>query len=412
LTDLFDRARRVIPGGVSSPARAFKAVGGDPVFAVRGSGARLFGDDGRDYVDYIQGFGAVILGHGHPAVTAAVVEAASRGGAFGLSTPEEVRLASLVCEAMPSIERVRFVASGTEAAMTAARLARAFTGRRLIVKFDGCYHGHADEFIAGAGSSALTYDAGGMAGPSMVVLPFNDGGALKSCFADAGGDIACVFVEPVASNMGVVLPDEGFLEQVVAAARSAGSLVVLDEVVTGFRLGRSGAQGRLGLRPDLTMLGKVLGGGLPIGAVGGRAEIMDLLLPLGPVFQAGTYAAHPHAMAAGVAVLQLLEDRHFAELEGKAERLASGLSAAAAAAGACVVRGGTILSVFFASTPPRDLAAVQACDREAFARFHRSLRDQGILIAPSPFEAWFPSLAHGEDVLDQTIDAARVAFSQ
>lgn len=416
---LFDRARALIPGGVSSPARAFGAVGGDPLFAARGEGAFIVDHEGHRYLDYIQGFGAVILGHAHPRVVEAITDAAGSGGAVGLSTPPEVHLAELVCAAFGSIDRVRFVASGTEASMTAARIARGATGRDLLVKFEGCYHGHANEFLAKAGSGVATFSvpmAAGVPEASIehtVVLPFNDSASLERLFAKRGDRIAAVFVEPVAANMGAVAPEPGFLETVVRLCASAAAVSVFDEVVTGFRLGPHGAQGLLRLDPDLTLLGKVLGGGLPIGVVGGRAELMDMLAPVGPVYQAGTYAAHPHAMVAGAAVLESLQPQHFGALEETATRLGEGLQSAAAEAGAvaCVVRVGTFLSVFFRSSAPRDFTEVLASDRDAFARFHVALRSQSVLIPPSPYEVWFPSLAHTDADIDRTIEAARTAFA-
>ena len=418
-SDLFDRARAVIPGGVSSPARAFGAVGGNPVFADRGDGAYLIDADGSRFIDYIQGFGSVLLGHAHPRVTEAINAAAFRGGAVGLSTENEVRLAELVCRFVDSVERMRFVTSGTEASMTAARIARAATDRTLIVKFEGCYHGHADAFLAKAGSGVATFGvpmAKGVPASSVsdtAVLPFDDTGALEALFAERGSEIAAVFVEPVAANMGVVVPRDGFLERLLALCAEHGAISVFDEVVTGFRVGHGGRQGQLGLRPDLTMFGKVLGGGLPIGAVGGRADLMELLAPAGAVYQAGTYAAHPHAMAAGVAVLEEIHTPWaFPKLETMATALAEGIAAAAKAAevDVAVVRAGTFLSVFFGSSEPRNFTDVDSTDKAAFAVFHRSLRTSGVLIPPSPFEAWFPSFAHTETDIERTIEAATSAF--
>lgn len=412
MSNLYTRARKVIPGGVSSPARAFGFVEGDPLFAAHGEGAYLMDTEGRRYIDYIQGFGSLILGHGEAGTFAADV--------FGLSTEPEVELAELVVERMPSIERMRFVASGTEASMTAARIARAATKRTVVVKFEGCYHGHADAFLAKAGSGVATFSvpmAEGVPPASVsdtLVAPYNDAEALRGVFDERGADIAAVLVEPIASNMGVVQPQPGFLQLLVDLARDHGAITVFDEVVTGLRIGGGGAQEVYGLRPDLTMLGKVLGGGLPIGAVGGRADLLDLLAPVGPVYQAGTYAAHPQAMAAGAAVLRRLTPEAFAALEATTTRLAEGLTTAAKDAGAdaTIVRVGTLVSVFFCSGPPMNLADVQACDRDAFARFHRVLRDEGVLIAPSPFEAWFPSLAHTSADIDATVEAARKAFAR
>ena len=414
---LFDRAQRVIPGGVSSPARAFGAVEGEPIFADRAEGAYLIDTEGRRYVDYIQGFGSIILGHS--AVGDIVAQAAGRGGAVGLSTEAEVRLAELVVDDVASIERVRFMASGTEAGMTAARIARAATERTVLVKFAGCYHGHADAFLAKAGSGVATFAvpmAKGVPESSVsetIVVPFNDADALTRLFEERGGDIAAVFVEPIAANMGVVVPEPAFLTELVEMCVRYGALTVFDEVVSGFRVAVGGAQESLELHPDLTMLGKVLGGGLPIGAVGGRAELMDLLAPTGPVYQAGTYAAHPHAMAAGVDVLERLTAETYATLEATASRLADGLTSAIkeSAVEATVVRAGTFLCLFFCADPPRNFDDVQASNRAAFARFHAALAAEGVLIPPSPFEAWFPSLSHGDSEIDRTIDAARVAFA-
>jgi glutamate-1-semialdehyde 2,1-aminomutase len=420
-SELFDRARGVIPGGVSSPARAFGAVGGDPVFAERGEGAYLVDTDGNRYIDYIQGFGSVLLGHADPRVTEAVNAAAFRGGAVGLSTENEVRLAELVTTFVDSVDRVRFVTSGTEASMTAARIARAATERTVLVKFEGCYHGHADAFLAKAGSGVATFGvpmAKGVPPVSVadtVVIPYDDIPALEAVFDARGDEIAAVFVEPVAANMGVVVPEPTFLARILELCRAHGAVSIFDEVVTGFRVGHGGAQGQLELRPDLTMFGKVLGGGLPIGAVGGRADLMELLAPLGPVYQAGTYAAHPHAMAAGVAVLDAIHTPWaFPKLEMTATALAEGLTAAAKSADvdATVARAGTFLSVFFSPQAPRNFADVDASDKAAFGVFHRAMRINRVLIAPSPFEAWFPSLAHSESDIDRTIEAAASAFER
>jgi glutamate-1-semialdehyde 2,1-aminomutase len=356
----------------------------------------------------------VILGHRDERVTRAVIDAAKRGGAFGLSTEHEVRLATIVTERVPSVERVRFVTSGTEASMTAARIARAATGRTTIVKFEGNYHGHSDAFLAKAGSGVATFGipmAAGVPEASVadtIVVPYNDVGALERAFER---EIAAVFVEPVAANMGVVVPDRAFIDAVVSLANAHGAVTVFDEVVTGFRLGSGAVQTALGLMADLTMFGKVLGGGLPVGAVGGRAELMDLLAPVGPVYQAGTYAAHPHAMAAGVAALEALRPDDYVALEATAAALADGLSGPAKDAGACVVRAGTFLCVFFSPDEPRNFDDAQATDRKAFARFHAAMRERGVLLAPSPFECWFPSLAHGDAEIDATIAAAREAFT-
>ena len=416
----WERAQRLIPGGVSSPARAFRAVGGDPIFAGAGQGAFMTDAEGRRYIDYIQGFGSVILGHADSRVVSAVSAAATRGGATGLSSTDEVELAALIVESVDSVERVRFLTSGTEASMTAARIARAATGRDVLVKFEGCYHGHADPFLAKAGSGVATFAvpmAAGVPASSVaqtIVLPYNDAGAVASLFAERGGEIAAIFVEPVAANMGVVIPERSFIDAIVTSARDAGALTVFDEVVTGFRLGIGGAQQILTVTPDLTMFGKVVGGGLPVGVVGGRADLMDLLAPVGIVFQAGTFAAHPHAMAAGRAVLSTLRDEHYERLEATASMLAVGLEAAAkrARCDAAVVRSGTFFSVFFVEGVPKNFSEVDSGDKDAFARFHRVMRDRGVLLAPSPFEAWFPSLAHSPAEVRATIEAAEAAFEE
>lgn len=416
MTDGFERARQLIPGGVSSPARAFGAVGGDPVVADRGEGAYIVDTDGRRFIDYIQGFGSVILGHAHRRVTDAVTAAALRGGATGLASEAEVHLAASIVDRIDSVERVRFVTSGTEASMTAARIARAATKRDVIVKFEGCYHGHSDAFLAKAGSGVATFAvpmAAGVPAASVadtIVAPYNDVAVLTDLFTERGSEIAAVFVEPVAANMGVIPPEPQFLEHIVALAADAGAIAVFDEVVTGFRMGTHGAQRQI--RADLTMFGKVIGGGLPIGAVGGRADLMDLLAPVGPVYQAGTYAAHPHALTAGAAVLEALTPDAYATLEASATKLFSGLAAVAKEAGAevSIVRVNTFGCVFFRADPPIDFAGSDACDKQAFARFHRAMRERGVLIAPSPFEAWFPSLAHTDADIDRTIEAASEAF--
>ena len=420
MTDAFERAQRLIPGGVSSPARAFGAVGGDPIFAARGEGAYIVDADGNRYIDYIQGFGSVILGHADPRVTSAVADAAARGGATGLSSGAEVELGELIVDAVACIERVRFMTSGTESSMTAARIARAATGRDVIVKFEGNYHGHADPFLAKAGSSIATYAvpmAAGVPAGSVadtIVIPYNDEAAVAEVFSSCGREIAAVFVEPIAANMGVVVPEGAFLRSIGETCRSSGSISVVDEVVTGFRVGRGAIADELGLQPDLLMFGKVIGGGLPVGALGGRAELMDLLAPKGSVFQAGTFAAHPHAMAAGTAVLSAVTSDDYAGLEATATKLQAGLTSGAKDAGveASVVRAGTFLSVFFSSDAPRNFTEANAADKDAFARFHRALRSRGVLIPPSPFEAWFPSLAHGDEEIEATIEAASQAFKE
>ena len=416
--DLVRRAGLLFPGGVNSPVRAFRAVGGDPIVLTRGEGAFVQDADGRRYLDYIGSWGAAILGHGHPAVTAAIAAALADGLALGATHPREIELGEAIRAAMPSLERLRFTSSGTEAVMSAIRVARAATGRSRIVTFAGSYHGHSDSVLAAAGSGVATLGIPGSAGvppevaANTIVLPFNDASSATLAFSRHPGEIAAVIVEPVVANSGVIGPLPGFLELLRELTSADGSLLLFDEVITGFRLGRGGAQARFRIRPDLTTLGKVIGGGLPIGAYGGRADVMDLVAPAGPVYQAGTLSGHPLAMAAGVATLAQLEPDRYVELEGRATDLAAGLVQAAAQAGcvASVARVGPLLTVFFRSAPPQDGADAEASDRAAFGRFWRAMLAERILLPPSPFEAWFPSLAHGRDEIGRTLDAAANAF--
>lgn len=412
-------SERVFPGGVNSPVRAFRAVGGTPVVVREGRGAHVVGADGREYVDYICSWGALILGHAHPSVTRAIGETAARGTGFGMPTPLELDLARAIQDAMPSLELLRFVSSGTEATMSAVRVARGFTGRHKIVKFAGCYHGHADMLLARAGSGVATFSLPGSDGvpPAAVadtlVLSYNDLDAVRSLFAMRGSEIAAVIVEPVAANMGVVRPAPGFLPGLRELTVRAGALLIFDEVITGFRLGRGGAQARYQVRPDLTCLGKIIGGGLPVGAYGGRRDVMEVLAPLGPVYQAGTLAGNPVAMAAGAATVRELADLAiYAALDAAAARLADGLAEAADNAGvqACVVREASILTVFFTPSPPRTVEEASKADTRAFARFFHAMLDQGVLLPPSQFEAWFVSAAHTADDIEHTVAAARRAF--
>lgn len=412
------RALARFPGGVNSPVRAYRAVGGEPPIVIRGDGALVWDADGIAYVDYIGAFGPLILGHAHPAVVAAIEAAARDGGPFGATTPREVELAEQIAEAMPVVERVRFVSSGTEATMSALRVARAATGRELVLKFDGGYHGHVDGLLVEAGSGLATLGLLGSTGVTVaqtvetLVVPYNDRAAVERVFAEHAGRIAAVIVEPVAANVGVVPPVPGFLEGLRQVTRADGALLVFDEVITGFRIARGGAVARYGVEPDLVTLGKVIGGGLPIGAYGGRAELLDLVAPVGPVYQAGTLAGHPIAMAAGIATLNLLAPGAYRELERAGAALEAGLRAAAAEAGLAVAinRVGSILTVFFASRPPTDAATARASDTAAFARFHRAMRSAGVLVPPSQFEAWFVSLAHTDSEIARTVAAARDAF--
>ena len=417
MESLFDRALARIPGGVNSPVRAFGAVGGEPFFVARGEGAYLVDTDGRRYVDYVQSWGASILGHAHPKIVEAVQRAAGNGTSYGAPTAREVELAETICARVPSVEKVRLVSSGTEAAMTAVRLARGATGRAKIVKFAGCYHGHLDAMLVAAGSGVATFGLPGSAGVTegtvadTVVVPYNDAVAVDEVFARVGDELAAVLVEPVAANMGLVPGDAGFLASLRRRCDEHGALLVFDEVITGFRVGPAGAQGLLGIAPDLTLLGKVLGGGLPLAAVGGRADVMDELAPVGPVYQAGTLSGNPLATAAGLAALALLDGDAYARLEGIATRLADGLAAAFAAAGvaAQVPRARTLVGLFFSDQPVRDYDGARAADHKAYASLFHGLLDRGVFLAPSGYEALFPSLAHGDAELDRTLDAAAAA---
>jgi len=418
---MYEQSCRLLPGGVDSPVRAFRAVGGSPLFIERGSGSRIYDVDGNTYIDYVCSWGPLILGHAHPEVNAGLIRAISGGTSFGAPNERESVLAGLLAEALPSMDKMRFVNSGTEATMSAIRLARAFTGREKIIKFAGCYHGHADSFLVQAGSGALTLGVPSSPGvpPALsaltLVLPYNDLAAVERAIKQCGSEIAAVIVEPVAANMGVVPPAKGFLEGLRRLTREAGCLLIFDEVITGFRLGYGGAQGFYGIQPDLTCLGKIIGGGLPVGAYGGRADIMGLIAPDGPVYQAGTLSGNPVAMEAGIATLNLLQHRGvYQQLEEKAEYLDRGLAQAAAEEGIAVTinRIGSLISMFFCSEPVTDLDSALKSDQEQFARYFTLMLNEGIYLAPSQFEAIFLSLAHSREDLDQTIAAASRTFVQ
>jgi glutamate-1-semialdehyde 2,1-aminomutase len=411
-------AMRLFPGGVNSPVRAFRSVGRPPIVLERGEGAYVWDADGRRYLDLIGAWGPAILGHGHPAAVEAVQRAASDGFALGATHPLEVELGRLIRQRMPSVERLRFTSSGTEAVMSALRVARAATGRDLVIKFAGAYHGHSDGLLAEAGSGLATFGIPASAGvpagvaAQTIVLPWNDPAAVTAAFDLNAGGIAAVIAEPVIANSGVIPPVPGFLEHLREATRADGALLVFDEVITGFRLGPGGAQERFGIRPDLTTLGKVIGGGLPIGAYGGRGDLMDLVAPAGPVYQAGTLSGHPLSMAAGIATLRALDEDAYVRLERAGELLEAGLrqAAAAAATPVAVTRAGSLLTLFFRDGRPRDGAEAMTSDRDAFSRFFGLMLERGILLPPSPFEAWFLSLAHGQTETEVIIDAATAAL--
>ena len=418
--DAFNRAQQLMPGGVNSPARAFGAVGGSPVFIQRAEGAYLYDLDGNRYLDYIGSWGPQILGHRHPAVVAALERALAGGTSFGAPTEAESILATLIIEAVPSVEKVRLVSSGTEATMSAIRLARGFTGRELIVKFAGNYHGHVDSLLVAAGSSAATLGApsspGVTAGTAKdtLVLDYNDASSLEQAFSSHGPNIAAVIFEPVVGNMGVVVPTSDFLQALQQQTRQHGALLICDEVMTGFRVAYGGAQSLLGIEPDLTTLGKIVGGGLPVGAYGGRAEIMDHILPAGQVFQAGTLSGNPLATAAGSATLQVLkENPPYDRLEQLSARLEAGLHQAAESAGLphTIARVGSMMTLFFNPEPVHSWNEASRCNTDQFARYFSHLLDHGIYMPCSQYEALFVSAAHTEQDIDQTLAAANAALN-
>jgi glutamate-1-semialdehyde 2,1-aminomutase len=417
--ELFAEAQSLLPGGVDSPVRAFRGVGDTPRFIQRAAGARMWDADGNELLDYVGSWGPLILGHAYPPVVRAIQAAAERGTSYGAPTELENELARLVIDAFPSIEKLRFVSSGTEAAMSAIRLARGFTSREMIVKFDGCYHGHADGLLVKAGSGALTLGTPDSAGvtaataASTLSAPFNDLVTLERIFAENPASIAAVIVEPVAGNMGVVPPAPGFLEGLRQLTQAHGALLIFDEVITGFRVARGGAQGRFGVRPDLTCLGKIIGGGLPVGAYGGRAEIMACLAPDGPVYQAGTLSGNPLAMTAGIETLKALGDPGlYPTLERRSAALAAGLADAARAEGVATfaTRVGSMFTTFFTETVVTDYSSAKRADTRAYAAYFHAMLDDGIYFAPSQFEAGFLSAAHSDEDVARTIEAAGRAF--
>ena len=421
-SELFQAAKAHIPGGVNSPVRAFRAVGGEPIFFKRGEGAYLIDADDRRYIDYVCSWGPLVLGHAHPDVIDAVVEAARAGLSFGTPTEVEIALADKVVEILPSMEKVRMVSSGTEATMSALRLARGFTGRDRIVKFEGCYHGHGDSLLVKAGSGALTLGVPTSPGvpaalaEHTITLNFNDAAQVRELFAEVGDTIAAVIVEPVAGNMNCVPPVPGFLESLREVCDAHGTVLIFDEVMTGFRVALGGAQTHYAVKPDLTTLGKVIGGGMPVGAFGGRADIMDHIAPDGPVYQAGTLSGNPVAMTAGLTTLNVITSQadFYQTLSQRVATLIDGIRAAGQAAGIPIAanQAGTMFGLFFTDAPAvRGFSDVMACDTERFSTFFRAMLEQGIYLAPSAFEAGFVSAAHCDDEIDATVQAARKALA-
>ena len=420
-SELFEKAKKVIPGGVNSPVRACRSVGCDPVFITRASGATLWDADGNEYVDFVGSWWPMIMGHAHPQIIEAVVRAAASGTSFGAPTPAEIDLAAMVVEALPSVEKVRFVNSGTEATMSAIRLARGYTGKKVIVKFDGCYHGHADSFLVKAGSGVLTLGIPGSPGvPEEIVkntisIPYNDEQVMETTLRDKKLDIACVIVEPVAGNMGCIPPEPGFLKKLRSLTSELGIVLIFDEVITGFRLAYGGAQQYYNILPDLTCLGKIIGGGLPVGAYGGKAEIMDCVAPDGPVYQAGTLSGNPLAMAAGIAALRLLQKPGFYEaLEAKSAAFAERLTVVAGRVGIPVQlnRVGSMMTGFFTGTKVTDFTSAMLADTEKYARHYRQMLAGGIYLAPSQFEVAFISAAQSERDLDTAIKMTEWSFKK
>ena len=418
---LFTLAKALIPGGVNSPVRACRSVGCDPLFVRRAAGCLITDVDGNEFIDFVGSWGPMILGHAHPEVVEAIQRTAADGTSFGAPCPLEVELADMVCRSVPSLEKVRFVSSGTEATMSAVRLARGYTGRKVVVKFDGCYHGHADTFLVRAGSGVITLGIPGSPGvPEDIVkntlsIPYNDTVTLERTLRDESLDIACVIVEPVAGNMGVVPPDEDFLQTLRRITRELGIVLIFDEVITGFRLALGGAQERFGITPDLTCLGKIIGGGLPVGAYGGRAEIMDRVAPDGPVYQAGTLSGNPLAMAAGLAMLKVVRRPGFyEELEEKSDWFAAEMTGILARVGVPTVlnRVGSMMTCFFTTDPVRDYESALRADTDRYGRYFRAMLDGGVWLAPSQFEAAFISAAHGRDHLEKALAVTESSFKK
>jgi glutamate-1-semialdehyde 2,1-aminomutase len=417
-SELLERARKVMPGGVSSPVRAYRAVGGEPPFIVSAAGCRVTDADGRELIDLVSSWGALIAGHAHPAVVGAIEAQAERGTSYGAPSPLEIELAEEIIASVSSVQMVRFVSSGTEAVMSALRLARAATKRDVILKFAGCYHGHADALLSRAGSGLTTLGLPDSAGvPAAVArdtitVAYDDLDAVAK--AAASTPLAAIVVEPIAGNMGCVVPDRSFLMGLRAIADRTGALLLFDEVITGFRVGRSGAQGRLAVRPDLSCFGKIIGGGLPVGAYAGPRELMSLVAPLGPVYQAGTLSGNPLAMAAGLATLALLDDEAYAALERRGAWLEAELDAAADREGiaARVQRAGSLLTLFFTDRAVRNEEDAQSSDRDRFARFHAAMLRRGVMLPPSQFECWFLSLAHDDAAIETIAGAARASLKE
>ena len=416
---LFEKSQRVIPGGVNSPVRAFRSVGGTPIFFRKASGAYLWDVDGNKYIDYVGSWGPAILGHAHPEVIAAVQERAVDGLSFGAPTEAELLMAEKICALLPSIEQVRLVSSGTEATMSAIRLARGATGRNKIVKFEGCYHGHADALLVKAGSGALTLGHPNSAGvpaevaADTIVITYNSLTELEQTFAEVGGQIACVIIEPIAGNMNFIAPDLSYMQALRTLCTKHGAILIFDEVMTGFRVGLHGAQGHFGIKPDLTTLGKVIGGGMPVGAFGGRRDLMAHMAPLGGVYQAGTLSGNPVAVAAGLKTLEIVSQAGFYEaLSVSTKRLCDGLVAAAASEGETFSATGLggMFGMFFAASPPTSYADVMQSDRDRFNRFFHGMLERGVYLAPSAFEAGFVSMAHTDADIDETITRARDTF--